>query len=956
VSRSRLGLLALTAILAAGSPASSVHAADVADEAQFHFERGNQAYRQGRLEDALAAYYASNRLVENRNVQFNIARCLEQLKRYDEAFRAWAAVEAQHPPEAERATITASIDRLRPFLALVQIETRPPGASIYVNRRDLGSLGVTPKRLALREGKATLVLELPGHSPVEVPVTLRKGEETPVSVTLEPIYGALVLRHVPPGAVVRSEFADGEVVGTAPGPLRLLPGRRALFVSAPGYQAQLLEVEIAPGTTTAVGVALAPLPPTTGMLVVRANVDGALVRIDGQEMGFTPVVIARVATGSRAIEVTHPGRHEYRSSVTVKQGERAYVDARLGRADPEIVAATKNLERAGQAPASVTVLTADEIAAFGWTTLAEALAGVHGVFASNDRIYESVGFRGVSPPGDYTNRVLVLVDGHPFNDVLSGQGYVGHDLDVDLANVERIEVVRGPGSVLYGTGALFGVINVVTRRAPDGMHGVAEGTAGTLGTGIGRITASVGGGRGEALVSGATLRQLGDRRFFWNDAAPGGSPSSVQRADVETARHLDVRARLGPVSVRAGWNDRQKTVPTGTFRTVAGPGTTYRDRRGYAELRFDQTLGKVFLAARVSYDESRFRGVFDTGPTVPPLEDDFSARWGTAELRLILPRLLGQRLTLGAEVQDQFSIDLGSRSRAAQQQAGADRELVLSGYLTDDWELAPNLRVDAGLRADNYQHGFGTTLNPRLAVIAQPYRGGNTKLFVGRAFRAPSSYERFYNDDGYSQDPAGPLRPEVVLSADLEHAHAVEEDLVLVGTLFASEVRNLIELGPSPRPGLLTFVNRPGKVRSVGASAEVRWEPGGGTSLVATYSWQRVQSLEDGSTLPFPNAPSNVASLRALTALLAPYLRLGNELIVEVGRRTREGQRVEDAALWNVTLTGEYRRWRLRYFAGLFNLLDVRGYGPGIPVGPEVPSPTVPRYGRSARVGLSLAF
>src|SRR5207249_4556592 len=136
------------------------------------------------------------------------------------------------------------------------------------------------------------------------------------------------------------------------------------------------------------GVALSPRPPATGAIVVRANVDGALVRIDGREMGFTPVVIERAATGLRTIEVTRPGRHPFVSVVSVSEGARASVEARLRRADPEIVAATKDLERATQAPASVTVLTADEIAAFGWTTLAEALVGVHGAFASNDLIYE----------------------------------------------------------------------------------------------------------------------------------------------------------------------------------------------------------------------------------------------------------------------------------------------------------------------------------------------------------------------------------------------------------------------------------------------------------------------------------------------------------------------------------------------------------------------------------------
>src|SRR5215510_8334280 len=91
-------------------PAARAAGEDVADEAQFHFVRGNQLYRQGRFEDALSEFYASNRLVANRNVQFNIARCLEQLKLYDEAFRAWSEMERKETPPAERATIGAAIE------------------------------------------------------------------------------------------------------------------------------------------------------------------------------------------------------------------------------------------------------------------------------------------------------------------------------------------------------------------------------------------------------------------------------------------------------------------------------------------------------------------------------------------------------------------------------------------------------------------------------------------------------------------------------------------------------------------------------------------------------------------------------------------------------------------------------------------------------------------------------
>jgi len=433
--RAAAALLFCTILLALLLPAGRARAADVADEAQFHFVRGNQFYRQGQFEESLSEFYASNRLVPNRNVQFNIARCLEQLRLYDEAFRAWSELLRANPPASERTAIEGSIDKLRPHLALLLVTSDPPGAEIYANRRDLGSLGATPKLLALPPGKLTIILELPGFRPVSAPVELERGAKKELTPALERIFGALAFRNLPEAAVVRTQTSDGPVLQRGSGTARVLPGRHVLFVSAPGYGAARIEVDVAPDTTTSVDVPLSALPAPVGAVVVRANVDGALVRIDGREMGFTPVVIEDVLSGERAIEVSREGRETFRKQVTVRQGERTYLDVQLRRQAPEVSAATKSLVRAEDAPASISVVTADEIRTLGYLTLADALRGVRGVISSNDRTYEAIGFQGLSPPGDYTKRVLVLVDGHPYNDIIAGQGYVGHDLDVDLENV-----------------------------------------------------------------------------------------------------------------------------------------------------------------------------------------------------------------------------------------------------------------------------------------------------------------------------------------------------------------------------------------------------------------------------------------------------------------------------------------------------------------------------------------
>jgi outer membrane receptor protein involved in Fe transport len=928
---------------------------DVADEAQYHFVRGNRLYREGRFEDALGHYYASNRLAPNRNVQFNVARCLEQLKLFEEAYRSWSALDAQVLPEAERATVKAAVDRLRPYLALIEIVSDPPGASIFLTRRDLGALGATPKRLAVPEGKTKVLLELAGHRPVEAEVDVVKGKELRIERTLERIYGEIEFRRLPTEAEIRRDLVDGEVLRRGPGKARLVPGRQVFFVTGAGWEPQRLEVEVRPDATVPVDVVLAPAVPPSGTLVVRANFDGALVRVDGREVGFSPAVIEGVLVGERRVEVSRDGRQAHTATVTIKRNDRTYLDVHLRRADPEVSAATKSLVRAEQAPGSISVLTADQIAAFGWTTLAQALGGVRGAFASDDRGYASLGFRGFSPPGDYTNRVLVLVDGHPINDVLTGQGYVGRDVDVDLANVERIEVVRGPGSILYGTGALFGVINVVTRRPAAGLHAGVDTRWGSLGETAARATVGGASGRFDAQVSAAVMKALGDRRYLHEDGA------AALRADVEEARHVDLLARAGPVTLRAGWNEREKHVPTGAFQTRPEPGTTYTDRRLFAELRLDQAIGATRLAARAAYDQSTFEGLYKLtsapdGTARNDVSDSFEAHGAVGELRLALPELLRQSLTVGAEAQAWLDLDLGDASLEAQRAAGATSELVLSGYVVDDWRIAERLRANLGLRFDHYKNSFGSTVNPRLALMGRPYDGGNSKLLLGRSFRAPSVYERFYNDGDVTQRSAGRLDPEQILSAEVEHAHALDDDLQLVGSLFANQVAGLIELGEG-EDGKYVYANRSEDVRSYGAEAELRWEPGDGTSLTFAYSWQRVRALSlDGEAL-FPNAPTHLVALRVLRALMPGALRLGNEVLFDAGRPTRLGTRVEDAFIWNATLSGGLRAWRARYFLGAFNLLDVRGYGPGFPAGDELErSLTVPRYGRSVRAGLSWAW
>ncbi|MEO8410665.1 MAG: TonB-dependent receptor plug domain-containing protein, partial [Propionivibrio sp.] len=130
-----------------------------------------------------------------------------------------------------------------------------------------------------------------------------------------------------------------------------------------------------------------------------------------------------------------------------------------------VSSASKFVQSEREAPSAVEVITREDIRRHAWRTLNEALVSLTGVYSVTDRAYDRLGARGFLIPGDYNTRFLLLIDGQRVDDNTYGQATFGHEFPLDLALVERIEYVPGPGSSIYGSNALFGVINVITRRA-----------------------------------------------------------------------------------------------------------------------------------------------------------------------------------------------------------------------------------------------------------------------------------------------------------------------------------------------------------------------------------------------------------------------------------------------------------------------------------------------------------
>src|SRR2546428_8407731 len=172
---------AAAAVLLCALAAAAQTRVDVADEADLHFSIGTERFRAHDYRAALEHFLLSNRLVPNRNVVFDIAETYAQLKQYPDAYRYYTqALEGETDP-GERARIAKAIGRVASSVAVLRVRTDPPGATIYVDREDLGARGSTPLVLAFAPGKYRILVKMSGYEPAwSREVEARLGSDTRV--------------------------------------------------------------------------------------------------------------------------------------------------------------------------------------------------------------------------------------------------------------------------------------------------------------------------------------------------------------------------------------------------------------------------------------------------------------------------------------------------------------------------------------------------------------------------------------------------------------------------------------------------------------------------------------------------------------------------------------------------------------------------------------------------------
>lgn len=217
-----------------------------AEEADLQFELGVNDFAKRDFQAALEHLLMSNRLSPNKNVVYNIARCYEQLGELERAYQAYAAYMSQNT-EADDFRRRDAVDAmvvLEQKVALVAVESDPPGAPVYVDRKDLGIRGTTPVKLAVSPGEHTIIVALHDYHEVSRAITAQPRTKIPAEFTLERILAPVRVSGTPAGATVRNLDGENPAVLPVLGEELLLPvGKTTLEIALAGYASQQIVVD-----------------------------------------------------------------------------------------------------------------------------------------------------------------------------------------------------------------------------------------------------------------------------------------------------------------------------------------------------------------------------------------------------------------------------------------------------------------------------------------------------------------------------------------------------------------------------------------------------------------------------------------------------------------------------------------------------------------------------------------
>ncbi len=600
--------------------------------------------------------------------------------------------------------------------------------------------------------------------------------------------------------------------------------------------------------------------------------------------------------------------------------------------------AALHLQTLRDAPASVTVITAEDIYKYGYRTLGEALASARGFYLSDNRTYTTVGVRGFNLPGDYASRFLVMVNGHNMADnVFNYEPFFGQDFPIDMSLIRQIEIIRGPSSALYGSNGVFATINIITQSPKEASPPTLTTDMGSFGEKKAQVSVATPLGKNaDLLLSASVFNNTGESPLFFPEfEAPQTNQGYAIRMDTEKGYHFFSNLTWRNWNIVGVFSEREKIQPISWGSTIFNDrGTKVNNLRDYVEAAYSRALGSGTLRWRVYYDSQQFLAHFYY-PLDPGVEDNRQLDDG---------HWVGTQLSYRFDVPKVGALTVGAEGRIDLQNLQSDedvspvpleitnlshREQSLGLFVQDERRLSTHWTLNAGVRLDASSYRQ-SSVTPRAALIYQPSSGWTYKFLYGRGFRNPSAFELFFDDGGRSGAPNPSIRPEKADTVEIDVERRLGKRMNLLAAAYGYRMHDFI-LGTFNSIGLIQYHNV-GHIHATGLEIEMTGRPAAWLEASASYSIQK--SVDDEEKAALENSPVHLAKLHFAVPLGRKF-DLSSGMQYYSSRLTLAETPVKPVYLADFTLTSKRLLPNFDVRAGLRNAFN-RNYSDPVALNPAV--------------------
>lgn len=492
-----------------------------------------------------------------------------------------------------------------------------------------------------------------------------------------------------------------------------------------------------------------------------------------------------------------------------------------------VTSASKKEEKAVNAPSIITTITAKEIESFGGSNLYEILERSPGFYGVSSFFFRknSIGLRG-SLPSHVNAQVLFLINGRPFRESVFGGQNVGILTSFPVNSIKQIEIIRGPGSVLYGSNAYVGVVNVITKDSAEPELNVLAGT-GSFGTK--KLSVDGGTSLGAVQVNGGVNFLKSDGWHFADSTRTRGPNRLFGEADLGEdilSANLQLKYKGFSLSSFYGTNDIDNiAIVTST------PGV-YKSKRIFLDLGYaaDIIPGVYNLSTNITYnkiDDEYDNGLSNATSTQFPSSNDY-----VFELTNFFTLSEQLEVTLGGS----FSRQAGESERSDGQFTVAPfSDNWFNGYLQAEYKPADWLKLVLGGQI-NKVADIDLNFVPRIAAIVVAPSGFGAKILYGEAFRAPYATETSILSPPTIAGNAN-LTPENISTLETQISYSTKKGTAAL-TYFHSKQTNLIGRIPNVDPNIALIYTNSGELTTQGVEVETKYAISQAFFLDGSYSFQ----------------------------------------------------------------------------------------------------------------------